>query len=793
MVSQNKSFKKNILDAVKTLQLDSDISFEMKYWEDGDGNIFYVTPACEMITGYSVNEFISTPKLLDSIIHSEDLEKWNKYNLPQEKGKIKEAEFRIHNKNGRVIWIEHFSQPLFDDNNKAIACRGSIRDITDKKLTSDIYITSPTVLFMWDNSEGWPVSFVSENIEKLAGYSQEDFISKKISYKDIIHPDDLAEVLVGVEENIRLEREDSKLMFYKIVAKDGSIKWVKDATKLKRNSAGHVTHFIGSVTDITQQKKAELTLAKSRKKYHDLFKKSTDATLIIQDDRFIDCNKAALKMLGFSNLSELLQKHPSELSPKYQPDGSPSDQKAEEMIQIALKRGSHRFDWVHQKADRTNFPVEVLLTPITNEDGSILIHTVWRDITERKKNEQLQKALFSISEQSVKNTSIEEFYETLHEIINDLMPAKNIFIAIHNSETDVVKFPYYFDIYDPSPIERKYSNGLTEYILEKKSSEIIKGKKNIKAKGIIKVGKHYPREWVGLYLEFEGKYRGVLALQDYDDENAYTEEDRKILQFVAEQIVKVIDKKFADERLLNSLKELSLTKKDLELLNKNKNRFFSIIAHDLRSPFMALMGITQMITESREELNDEEMKMMTDTIHNSTKNLYKLIENLLTWSQLQMDSYKIVPKYIDLREITIEVSASLMLAAKGKGIAVINNVQNIRCFADENAVKTILRNLVNNAIKYTNRDEGKILISSIVNDGFVRVTVEDNGIGMGKSVLKNIFSIVTKVSKLGTEKEVGTGLGLILCKELVKNNNGKIWVESEEGKGSKFIFTLPLN
>ncbi len=138
------------------------------------------------------------------------------------------------------------------------------------------------------------------------------------------------------------------------------------------------------------------------------------------------------------------------------------------MMNIAFEKGSHRFEWIHQKANKTNFPVEVLLTPITNEDGSLIIHTVWRDITERKNNEKLQKALFSISEETGKKTSVDEFYKTLHDIINGLMPAKNIYIAIHNSETDIIKFPYYFDIHDPSPIERKYSNGLTEHVLESK-------------------------------------------------------------------------------------------------------------------------------------------------------------------------------------------------------------------------------------------------------------------------------------------------------------------------------------
>ncbi len=136
--------------------------------------------------------------------------------------------------------------------------------------------------------------------------------------------------------------------------------------------------------------------------YRDLFENTTDASLIIKDGKFIDCNQATVNLLKYKEKSELLQTHPSELSPEKQSDGRYSDEKAEEMMRIAIEKGSHRFEWEHVRANGEIFPVEVLLTPIKSEDGSQIIHTTWRDLTDQKKKEKLQRALFNISEEASK-------------------------------------------------------------------------------------------------------------------------------------------------------------------------------------------------------------------------------------------------------------------------------------------------------------------------------------------------------------------------------------------------------
>jgi signal transduction histidine kinase len=237
-------------------------------------------------------------------------------------------------------------------------------------------------------------------------------------------------------------------------------------------------------------------------------------------------------------------------------------------------------------------------------------------------------------------------------------------------------------------------------------------------------------------------------------------------------------------------KVLKRSKQELLELNENKNKFFSIIAHDLRSPFMALSGISQMISEDMDSMSVKEVKNMASMIYNSTQNLYKLMENLLHWANLQMDTLKISPINFDIKQISQQVETTFQLSAKEKNVQIANKIRKTSTYADTECVKAILRNLLNNAIKFSKKN-GVIHLSSKVEKNMIRIIVKDNGVGMSKETLSKLFSIKNKISKKGTANEIGTGLGLILCKELVEKNNGEIFVSSKLGKGSEFSFTLP--
>jgi signal transduction histidine kinase len=244
-----------------------------------------------------------------------------------------------------------------------------------------------------------------------------------------------------------------------------------------------------------------------------------------------------------------------------------------------------------------------------------------------------------------------------------------------------------------------------------------------------------------------------------------------------------------------SFKKLSarLEKSEKELLKANagKDKFFTLIAHDLKSPFNGLLGITEILSENFDELPPEQSKRMILELRKSVTNVYALLEGLLSWAQIQTGKIEYHPKKTDLFNLAKEVTNQLETAAKNKNIRLEQNIgAKTFAIADEKTVSTVFRNLISNAIKYTHPG-GLVKIEAAAKENYIEISVEDNGIGMTQETLKKLFTITEKISEEGTANEKGTGLGLILCKEFVEKNNGKIWAKSETGKGSRFVFTLP--
>ncbi len=233
------------------------------------------------------------------------------------------------------------------------------------------------------------------------------------------------------------------------------------------------------------------------------------------------------------------------------------------------------------------------------------------------------------------------------------------------------------------------------------------------------------------------------------------------------------------------------TQKKLEELNQQKDKFFSIVAHDLRSPFAGMLGFAEILSEDYAELSEDEKKFYIDNIQLSLKNLLSLIDNLLTWARLNLNRADYNPKEVQLAEIIISVIRSQNIAATNKKIELQSNTdKNISAFADPDMIETVIRNLVSNAIKFTNTD-GIVKINAIDNGQFVKIEVEDNGVGMKPEIANNLFKIDGHVTTKGTNDEKGTGLGLIICKEFVEKHGGTISVASEVGRGTTISFMLP--
>lgn len=245
---------------------------------------------------------------------------------------------------------------------------------------------------------------------------------------------------------------------------------------------------------------------------------------------------------------------------------------------------------------------------------------------------------------------------------------------------------------------------------------------------------------------------------------------------------------------LNASLEIKVQERTAELraLNATKDKFFSIIAHDLKNPFNALLGFSTLLLDDYENFTDADRIDLIQTMSDASNNAYKLLQNLLEWSRSQTGSIQWEPDAIRLHEIVTNTIDLLSNGASVKEIS-INAIilPNIVVWADANMATTVIRNLISNALKYTPKG-GEIRVYSKKSENEIEVTIEDNGVGINDADKEKLFRIDVNHSTSGTNNEQGTGLGLILCKEFVEKNGGKIWVESIEGKGSKFKFTLPL-
>jgi len=246
----------------------------------------------------------------------------------------------------------------------------------------------------------------------------------------------------------------------------------------------------------------------------------------------------------------------------------------------------------------------------------------------------------------------------------------------------------------------------------------------------------------------------------------------------------ITSRKKAEEQLAEHAKQL-------QKLNVTKDKFFSIIAHDLRNPFHSILGFSDLLMKNYHGFDDDKKKEFIGLIYESSEHAHNLLENLLEWSRTQTDRIKYDPSHESLTRIIDETVHVLNASIKKKDLVFNSEIQeDISAYFDKNMIQTVVRNLLNNAIKFT-PSGGKITISVKDNHDFLAVSISDTGVGISEEKLPMLFQFEDFHTTTGTAGELGTGLGLIICHEFIKKHGGEITVTSEQGKGSTFTFTLP--
>ncbi len=569
------------------------------------------------------------------------------------------------------------------------------------------------------------------------------------------------------EDALKLNKQPS-LIQTSLSAKNGTKRFVEIAINPAPYEGG--IGALLSVRDITERKRLE-------KAYKLLVDNSLQGLVIYKDSKIVFANKKARQLTGYS-FEELYSFNTGKVLDLVHPDDREKTQKimrARLLSDAPPKRYRHR---ITTKSGETKW-LEVQADKITYYDSTAL-QAEYVDITQRKQ----------IEEQLERN---EKKYRTLVE---------NAFDAIFLMKNEKIEYanPTFskltgYSIEELTAPEFEFKSILTDDSVKiferilKNNKFKEKYPKQFRLKIKNKNGNVIDVELNSAILEKGKETRFISVMRDITERKKNEEEMKDLI--VALHISKNLTEERAEEieKLNKKLKE---SERNLKEINASKDKFFSILAHDLRGPFSGFVGLARTLAKNLDILSISEVQEISQDMLDSAQHISRLLENLLQWSRIQRNTVQVEPEIINIKHIA-ELNVDLFKQnARQKGVELVNDISGeLNIWADVNATNTIFRNLISNAIKFTNKNDKIILSAKNIDKDKVEIIVADTGVGMDEKTASKLFRIDVHHTSEGTNKEKGTGLGLILCQELVEMNDGEISVESELNVGTTFRFTLP--
>lgn len=490
-------------------------------------------------------------------------------------------------------------------------------------------------------------------------------------------------------------------------------------------------------------------------RYRSFFENSADAMLIIENDEFVDCNSATVEMLGYVSKEEIINKPPFKLSPKFQPDGCLSFDKATEMIRIAKELGNHKFEWDHLRNDGTIIPVEVSLTAIKTKEG-LRLHTIWRDISNHK---QIETAL-RLSEEKFRlllNSTAEAIYG---------LDTKGNCIFCNPACIKILGYERESDF------------------LGKNMHELIHHHRPD--------GKAYPEKECKVYLPFligEGVHVDDEVFWRADGSHFDVEYSAYPIRKGEEVLGSVVTFHDISERK-KAQADLIEAKRLAEDANAAKSDFLANISHEIRTPITVFMGAIEHLLEIDK---DPKCQEVLDLAHISSRRLYVLLNEILDHSKIKSRQMDLEEETFKVRRCLNETIEMMNDRAQKKHLELVLDVSPSvpqEMLGDPYRLGQILLNLIGNAIKFT--EKGEVIVKVKRHDDYLKFNVSDTGIGISEDKLEYIFESFRQVDSSSTRRHGGVGLGLAISKGLTELMGGRISAHSELGQGSVFSFTLPL-
>lgn len=641
--------------------------------------------------------------------------------------------------------IKARGKAIFDEKGKPLKIYGSVEDITDRKQAEQalkesekkykaLFSTSPDAILLANRRTGI-IEAANETAEALFETQLSNIIGK---HQSELHPIQQSKKAKQAFKNKPgHENETPNPVEIDIVTSSKTIKTVEIRGKILEIDGEEFV--LGTFRDITDRKQAEQALKESEEKYRSLFENSLAAiTFFDPDFKLAMLNEANARLLG-GKKEDLIGKSIYELFPDV------ADMHVKRLKKIISSGEAQIFE------DAFNLPGGIkwfssLIQPIYDTKQQFVgIQIMSIDITDRKRAKQALKASEERYKRLVNNSSslIMEADADSHEVIS-CNPA--MAKAFNTTVAEITG--------------KKLSAFLPPEILKQR---IEKGEKALREDKVI---------------AFEDERNGRYLLNNFIP---IVNENGRFVQTVTYDIT---DRKQTEQELIKQAEKL-------ENLNKDKDRFISILAHDIKNPFSTIIGFSELLLSNIEKYDKEKIKRQVIYINNLAVNTFTLLEEILLWKKNTSDNYTLKPHEFNASDAIDNELGVLKSVANNKQIKIYNSAaKDISVYTDETILKTVLRNLISNAIKFTNKD-GRIVIEAEEKHEAVQFSVSDTGVGIKQTEIEKLFKLDNITTTAGTNREKGTGLGLKMCKEILCKIGGKIWAESEVGKGSTFFFTIP--
>lgn len=709
--------------------------------------------------------------------------------------------------------------------------------------------------------------------EKLTGWKTEDAVGRSLT--EVFHIIN-AITRQTVENPVKKVLSTGKVVGLAnhtvLISKDGKEYHIADsAAPIVDQTTKSFNGIVMVFSDVTDKYILQKKLEESEFIFRRLYEASADPILLLDDSGFFDCNEATLKLLGYSNKSELIGKQPWEISPEFQPDGSNSLEKAFLMIRKALNEGYNKFEWTHLTKDGNEVFIEVMLTPILL-NGKQTFYTVWRDITEKKLSEKNLIAselkfrnLFEkhsaieliVDPENLTfvdvNFAAEKFYgysreqfigesvtlinkaplEKISNMINLILSEQKLdFEVVHTisngGERDVRAFASIVEInnkkyihliivditklklsernlkllykaieQNPTSVVITNSEGEIEYVNPKFSEvsgysfEEVFGK-NLR---ILKSGIHTQEFYKNLWDTIKSGETWTGEICNKRKDGSFVWENVLVSPIVNDfneitNFIKISEDITEKKRIYE---EIIQAKQKAEESERLKTAFLQNMSHEIRTPLNGVIGFSNLL--STKDLSKSDISEYSSIIQTSAKRLLEIVNNILDISKIETGQIKIVQGEFSINTLIRNIYSIFSLIAKEKELefnysVALDDISSV-IYSDETKIHQILSNLVNNALKFTKT--GSVNFGYNVEDENLIFYVKDTGIGIPEDMQTKIFERFIQADMGLTRNFEGAGLGLAICNGLANLLGGKIWLESEIGKGSTFYFSIPFN